>query len=234
MVLPFLLLTCTLKLWCAETAGKTDCPVIAKPDISEDHAKGVFWHISVDSSGEVLLVFGCVSRRAWGTWLQCPGVTWPAGRVTWPVPRDPQGHITWPAGAASQFSSAVNQCLQVEGAKMSQVHIVNFVENEFHAHTLLYRRWVTEMHQGFINELAPKASQFWSVALPVQKRQRSVAGRTNLGNLWIVCILFTWEHCAQNGLGNDQSLVNLCVVSESRIVDGVLGIHFFLPEMHAS
>lgn len=67
--------------------------------------------------------------------------------------------------------------------RMSQVHIMNFVENEFHAHTLLYQQRVTETHQDFINELAPKASHFSSVALSVQKRQRSIAGRTNLGNL---------------------------------------------------
>ena len=67
--------------------------------------------------------------------------------------------------------------------RMSQVHRMNFVGNEFHAHTLPYQQRVTDTHQDFINELAPKASHFSSVALPLQKRQRSIAGRTNLGNL---------------------------------------------------
>ena len=58
---------------------------------------------------KVLLVFGCVSRRAWGTWLQCPGVTWPAGprHVT-------RGHVTWPGGGGCvTWPGGLQHCFQV-------------------------------------------------------------------------------------------------------------------------
>lgn len=164
-------------LVCWDCQENSDYPVIAKTDISEDHAKCIFWHISVDAK-----------LRGTSYLLLCQ----PAGLRN--MATVPGNHVT-----RGSWIPVFKRCQLVFGhggggkncMRMSQVHRMNFVGNEFHAHTLPYQQRVTDTHQDFINELAPKASHFSSVALPLQKRQRSIAGRTNLGNLWIVYILFT-------------------------------------------